>query len=117
MKASKNIRLLTALAGILTAAVIVVTQLFCFELSGAVDQEIKTEQQSQSTSDQEPVFVSVLSYSMPSSVHILPGMEFTFIEELLLDSGNTTVVPTTLLQGAGKLFKALFSVIISPNAP
>jgi hypothetical protein len=45
------------------------------------------------------------------------NQEFSFIEELILDSDETEANPINVQLATGRLFKALFSFIISPNAP
>lgn len=110
-------RLFTVLLGVLTALVIVLTQLFYFELSESAVQNSETEQQNSSSSDQENIISLPSSYSLPASAHVDLNHEFTVIKEILFDVELLELPPVELQASAGRLFKALFHFIISPNAP
>jgi len=116
MKPFGKIRLLTVLTGILTALLIVFTQLFYFEISRSSSQEQETEQQSNSSNEEESISLPS-SYSLPASTHVVLNHEFSFIEELLFDGEKTDTSPVELTISTGSLFKTLFHFIISPNAP
>jgi hypothetical protein len=118
MKSLLKTRYMIASLGILTALVIVLMQVFCFELSDDLIQKVDTEQQSESSDKNHDHFISLpASCSFPSSASLLLNQEFTFIEEFILGSEETEVNPVTVQLANGRLFKALFSFIISPNAP
>lgn len=117
MKTPEKIRLITVIAGVLTAVVIIFTQVFYFELSAPVKQNSEIEQESSSANHQEEIISLPSSYSLPSSTHILLEHEFSFIEEILFDGDDAFTLPVTLPLSSGKLFRALFQFIISPNAP
>lgn len=117
MKTTGKIRLLTLLLGILTALVIVVTQMFYFGAARVAEQTPVAEQQDATTSGDES-FISLPSlYSLPSSIHVVLSHEFSFIEEILLDGNQTESRPAELQLHPGRLFKTLFYFIIAPNAP
>lgn len=114
MSAFKNVRIVTLLAGVLTALVIGYTQLVYVELLQG--QKADTEQQS--TLPEEESYVSLpASYSIPSSTHVVLQHDFSFIEEFLLDANDDKPALEVLQLATGKLFRALFHYIISPNAP
>ena len=116
MKSSDRNRVISVWAGICAALVIVATQLFYVEVNEQVQSEIDTEQQNSPSGEQD--FISLpSSFSMPSSAHVVLNHEFSFIEELLLDTVQSEVSPVGKQLSTGKLFKALFHFIISPNAP
>jgi FlaG/FlaF family flagellin (archaellin) len=116
MKARKNIRLVTLLAGVLTALVIGYTQMFYAEVSQ--EQTSDTEQHSAASSqDEEHSILLPASYSIPSSTHVVLQHDFSFIEEILLAAETDEQAPVALQLATGKLFRALFHYIISPNAP
>jgi hypothetical protein len=116
MKTRNNIRLITLLAGVLTALVIGYTQMFYAEVSQA--QKSDTEQhRAASSQDGEHSILVPASYSIPASTHIVLQHDFSFIEEILLAAENDEQAPVMLRLATGKLFKALFHYIISPNAP
>jgi hypothetical protein len=117
MKTTQKIRFITVIAGVLTAVVIVLTQLFYFELSAPAKQNTQTEQESKTADHKEEIVSLPSTYSLPSSTHILLEQEFSFIEEILFDGDDAFTLPVTLPLSSGKLFRALFQFIISPNAP
>lgn len=118
MKSLLKTRILIATVGILTALVIVLMQVFCYEFSENLIQKVDTEQQSETSDKNHDHFISLpASCSLPSSASLILNQEFTFIEELILDGEETEVNPVNVQQATGRLFKALFSFIISPNAP
>ena len=118
MKSLLNTRILIATLGILTALVIVLMQVFCFEFTESLIQEVGSEQQSESPDKNHDHFISLpASCSLPSSASLMLNQEFSFIEELILGSEETEVNPVNVQLATGRLFKALFSFIISPNAP
>lgn len=117
MKALGKIRVLTVLIGMLTAFVIVFTQLFYFELSKTTEQKPESEQSATSTSGEESYISLPSLYSLPSSIHVVLSHEFSFIEEILLNGKQRESAPVELQLSPGRLFKALFYFIIAPNAP
>ena len=117
MRAIGKIRLLIVLTGVLIAGVIGFTQSFYFELSEVADQKTKTEQHDPASPGEETVISLPSSYSLPASTHISPEQEFSFIEEFLFQGEEAKVTPVAVLITTGRLFKALFHFIISPNAP
>jgi hypothetical protein len=118
MKSLLKTRILITTLGILTALVIVLMQVFCYEFSGNLIQKVDSEQQSESSDKDHDHFISLpASCSLPSSASLMLNQEFSFIEELILDSDETEANPVNVQLATGRLFKALFSFIISPNAP
>jgi hypothetical protein len=117
MKTSGKIHLLTVIVGVITAVVIVLTQLFYFELSTPIKLNTETEQESSASGHQGEVISMPSSYSLPSSTSVLLEHEFSIIEEILFDGEKAYSLPLALPLASGKLFRALFQFIISPNAP
>lgn len=118
MKSLLKTRILITTLGILTALVIVLMQVFCYEFSESLIQKVDTEQQSESSDNNRDHFILLpASCSLPSTASLILNHEFTFIEELILDNEETEVNPVNVQLATGRLFKALFSFIISPNAP
>lgn len=114
MKTVENKRVLIVLAGVLVALTIGFTQLFYFEAESAY-QKPDTEQQS--NTGEEEIISLPTSYSLPSAFHINLEHDFSFIEEILFDGDEPESTPVVLQLTIDQLFKTLFQVIISPNAP
>lgn len=118
MKASGKIRLGSMIAGIITAAIITLTQLFYFEVKTSTEQKPETEQQSSTTPVGQEQHLSLPApHSLPVSAHVVLSHEFSFIEEIIFGESNPEFRPVEMQRATGKLFKALFQFIISPNAP
>ena len=117
MKTLGKLRLVTVLVGVLTALMIVCSQVFYFEFSKPVAGKVETEQQGTSSSNQEEVISLPTTYSLPASTNVLQSHEFSFIEEILLNGKLTDFTPVDVQISIGGLFKTLFHFIIAPNAP
>jgi hypothetical protein len=103
--------------GLITAAVLVVSQLCCYQQNDFNKKEQKTEESGTvPTHDGENIFI-VAANSTISSIQTQIHQEIIFLFEILfLDNEQqswTTEVPIAL----GKYFRTLFHIIISPNAP
>jgi hypothetical protein len=100
--------------GLLTAAIIVCTQVFYYQAADFSKKDVKTEQEE---SSDHSLYLSAPSNSILSTSHVELNNEFTFVFEVLLNAeqneGNHAPLPLAL----GKLFQTLFNVIIAPNAP
>ena len=103
--------------GILTAFVIVFSQVFYVAHSAqSVQDDADTEQQS--SEPEEKGHVTLSTYSLPSpSTSLVLNHDFSFIQEILFDGQKPEGTPAIIQLSAGRLFKALFQFIISPNAP
>ncbi|MCK6616488.1 MAG: hypothetical protein L6Q51_02475 [Cyclobacteriaceae bacterium] len=105
-------RAITLITGVGIALAIVVSQLFYFRLVDRPVNPVETEQ------SEEAAFISMPSVTLPSSSSVVQtNQEFSFILEILLEDSHqhTEAVPFTSV--FDKLFRTLFRVVISPNAP
>ncbi len=103
--------------GSLTAAMVVVTQLFFFEgPRDTHDSGVKTEKTSDESSG-EKVFFSAPQPSVLSSFNAGLSHEAVFLFEILLDGREHKAWSPEVPVSLGKYFLTLFRTIISPNAP
>ncbi|MCU0357193.1 MAG: hypothetical protein MUE95_06405 [Cyclobacteriaceae bacterium] len=117
MKSGSKLRVLTVLAGILTAVIIVVSQVFLYEVN-VNSNDVPATEQSDKDSGEGQSFISIpSSLSIPSSVHVVGNHDFACIEEFLLGDNRDENTPVSITQITSRLFKTLFHFIISPNAP
>lgn len=108
----------TLFFGILTALVIVLSQLFWFQAATLTKKVAETEQQSDAPKKAtQEAHISLPSSSLPSSNTVVVEHDFSFIHEILFERENSPEVSKSVLQTAGKFFQTLFRAIISPNAP
>lgn len=108
----------TLFFGILTASVIVLSQLFWFQTATLTKKVAKTEQKSDAAQQtQEEAQISLPSSSLPSTNTVVVEHDFTFLHEILFEKETSPEVSKSVLQTAGKFFQTLFRAIISPNAP
>jgi len=115
MKRKSKIRLGTLIAGILTALVVVISQLFYFQTTAHSKKEVKTEQQ-QSEDSGDEAYITLPSSTLPSSVHIELEQSFCllviFSEEEEVEDQTINFTPPV-----SQFFQTLLGAIISPNAP
>jgi hypothetical protein len=113
-------RTLTMIVGVITALVVVFSQVFYFDAPNYAKKEAKTGQEKKKNKEDETgkSYVSLPSISQPTaSTNVEADHALTFLQEILFENkkepGNHAAVPLSL----GKFFHTLFRVIISPNAP
>lgn len=106
----------TIFFGILTALVVVFSQIFWFE---AADFEKKTAetQQTTGTADDTEAHITLPSTSLPTTQNIEVEQEFSFLHEILFEEKQETESDQKLTLTVGKFFHRLFRAVISPNAP
>ncbi len=102
--------------GVLTAVILIVSQLFCYQHSVVIKKEVKTEKQEKETSEQGPHFIMAAGPGL-SSVQTQIHQEIAFLFEILfVEEKQYPWIPEVPL-ALGKYFQTLFQTIISPNAP
>jgi hypothetical protein len=105
----------TIFFGIVTALVVVFSQLFWFQAADFGKKLAKTEQQAD-VPDTE-AHISLPSTSLPAPNTIQTGQEFSFLHEILFEAESENKPEQSLALVAGKFFTTLFRTLISPNAP
>jgi hypothetical protein len=102
--------------GIITATVIVLSQLFWFQTVDFSKKKAATEQ-TEDANQQEEAYISIPSSSIPSGTSVEQGQESSFIQDLLFKKEKASEIATSLPTAVGKFFQTLFRVLIAPNAP
>ncbi len=116
-------RIFLIIAGLLTASVILFSQLFYVQTTSFSKKEIKTEQtekqdaQKEKEVPQDLVVTSISQLSVPAASTIEVEKEQAFIFEILFEQEIAFPTKVEVNRTLGKLFQHLFRVIISPNAP
>jgi hypothetical protein len=104
------------IAGIVTALVIVFSQLFFFQVSNYNKKDVKTEKQQEQQSDES--YISLPSVSQPSSSLLVEGIQKSAcLFEIVFEENEEEPEPSDVPLSLSKFFHTLFRVIISPNAP
>lgn len=120
MKGVKNIskykHAIGMATGVVTALVILFSQVFYFDYAPETQSQVKTEQsQDQDGSETTDVTISQDAVSSIVQVNINQGLHFiSDIHFSVTDLGDFEIVT---IPDLNKYFKALFNLIISPNAP
>jgi hypothetical protein len=109
-------RILTLLAGIVTAGVIVFSQLFYFQAANYCQEKVDTEQHDQKT-DAPESYISIPSSTITSTTSIEINQDISFVLETLLEKEADEETSHSIVLPASKFFHTLFRFIISPNAP
>ncbi len=119
MAKKAHIQTTTIITGVLTALIIVVSQLFYFEQAHTCKKEIKTEQQQQSDQSQsdDGAYITLPSSTLPSSTHVEFNQEAFCLFEILFEEEKTEEHDFNVSLPLSKFFQTLFGAIISPNAP
>jgi len=108
----------TLILGILTAVVLIVSQLFCYQNSDVQKKETKTEEHSgkESSGDQSTFFIVAASQGLSSfQTHISQDVILLF--EIFFQENEDHHWKPEVPLALGKYFQTLFNIIISPNAP
>jgi hypothetical protein len=114
-------KILTMVAGVITALVVVFSQVFYFQAPAYAKKEVKTgheKKEKQSEQKDKRQFLSLPSISQPTaSTNVEADHESAFLLEILFEDKAEPADHTAIPRSLGKLFHTLFRVIISPNAP
>ncbi len=116
MENSRKYKVLTLLAGIATAAVIVFSQLFYFQAATYCQKKVETEQQSKQAEKSHDFYVSIPSNTISSVSHIEISEAMAFVTETLFETEEDET-PVEFPVIVNRLFQAMFRFIIAPNAP
>jgi len=117
MKTAENIRFWSLAMGILTAGAIVFTQFFYFDHQASEKSVSIEHQDATSDSEEGGQYISQPSFSQPVTSAFVLQHELAVIHEILFGDHEPEETPVQLTLSTGKLFRALFQFIISPNAP
>lgn len=109
-------KILTLLAGIVTAGVIVFSQLFYFQAANYCQEKVDTEQHDQKT-DAPESYISIPSSTITSTTSIEINQDISFVLESLLEKEADEETSHSITLPVNKFFHTLFRFIISPNAP
>lgn len=114
-------KIATLILGVITAVVVVFSQLFCFQdfstdsKANSTEQSANADQESDQTTEN---YITQLSSPSTSSANIVVEQDFSFIQDITQQIKEVKKeLVNTLVIRTGKLFETLFSAIISPNAP
>jgi hypothetical protein len=114
-------KIATLILGVITALVVVFSQLFCFQdfstatPSDNIEQSANAEKEAGNTAEN---YITQLSSPSTSSSSIVVDQEFSFIQDIAQQVKEVREeLVSTLVVRTGKFFQTLFSAIISPNAP
>jgi hypothetical protein len=116
MKSLFRHKILTLLAGIATAGVIIFSQLFYFQAANYCQEKVDTEQQAHKKDGTES-YISIPSSSIASSSHIEITQDLSFVLEILFEGDSKEEEVTRISVPVNRIFQTLFRFIISPNAP
>jgi hypothetical protein len=109
-------RILTLLAGIATAGVIIFSQLFYFQAATYCQEKVDTEQHDKKK-DAPESYYSIPSSTISSTSSIELHQDLSFILETLLEEETDEASSHAISIPVNKFFHTLFRFIISPNAP
>lgn len=116
MKSVLRHRILTLLAGIATAGVIVFSQLFYFQAANYCQEKVQTEENAQG-GGAEKTYVSIPSSTISSSTSIEINQDLSFVLEILLEQETEDDPSQKIVLPVNRFFQTLFRFIVSPNAP
>ncbi len=99
----------------LTVMAIVFSQLSCFQVIHHTKDTVKTEQNEEPSGEQ--IYISLPSSNLPSSTHVELNQTMVFLFEILFEKKEIQKENFNVLLPPNRFFKALFTSVISPNAP
>jgi len=104
--------------GVLTAAIITVSQLFSYQSIDSNKKETKTEKHSEEPSSAErSAFIAMTSGSVLASIQSHLHQEVIFLFEIFFQEDESYPWIPEVPVALGKYFQTLFHIIIAPNAP
>jgi hypothetical protein len=106
--------------GVITALVVVFSQVFYFQASNYAKKEVKSgqEKKQDKQSETDNHYTSLPSISQPTTAtHVEADHESSFLLEILFEDKEEPTDLAAVPLSLGKFFHTLFRVIISPNAP
>ncbi|HEY8938418.1 MAG TPA: hypothetical protein VIM65_24530 [Cyclobacteriaceae bacterium] len=106
----------TIIMGLITALVVIFSQVFFFEAARYSKKEVKTEKQEKQKNADDSC-ISLPSFSQPTSAHVEINTKPFCLFEILFEENEQPEVSQSVPLSLGKFFQTLFRVIISPNAP
>jgi len=109
-------RFLTIAMGILVVLGIVLSQVLHLSLEAPQKKQAKTEQHQEENSDGQ-MHVSVPSSSLPSSTHLELNPNVFLLFEILFEEEVFEVPELNFFTLSSQIFRTIFGVTISPNAP
>jgi hypothetical protein len=106
------------LGGLLVVA-IVCSQLFGFQVnpSSSLKKGVATEEQKKTNHSGDETYVSLPSFSLPSSVHVHLNLDSYCLFEIVLEEKQEIISSPQTAPLQQKFLITLFRTIISPNAP
>ena len=116
MKSLSRHRIIILLAGIVTAGVIVFSQLFYFQAATYCQEKATTEKHEQKK-DAPKTYFSIPSSTISSAPGIQINQDLSFVLETLLELESEEESTPAVSLPVNKFFQTLFRVFISPNAP
>ena len=115
MKSLFRHKILTLLAGVATAALVVFSQLFYFQAANYCQKKAETEHHDKKT-DATETYISIPSSTISSTSHVEIHQDLSFVLEVLFDR-EPEAETFTISFPVNRFFQTLFRFIISPNAP
>lgn len=115
MKSLFRHKILTLSAGIVTAGIIVFSQLFYFQAATYCQEKVNTEHEQKS--DAPESYISIPSSTISSTSNIEIHQDLSFVLEILFEKKTDEESNNTISLPVNKFFHTLFRFIISPNAP
>ncbi len=116
MKSLFRHRILTLFAGVVTASVIIFSQLFYFQAATYCQERVDIEQHDQKEGTAES-YISIPSSTISSTSHIEISQDLNFVLEILFERKPDEEIITRISHPVNRFFQTLFRFIISPNAP
>src|SRR6478735_9075223 len=115
MKSLFRHKILTLLAGIATAGVIIFSQLFYFQAANYCQEKAAIEQhEHEQKKDGAESYISIPSSSISSSSHIEITQDLSFVLETLFEHESKEEEVTRISFPVNRFFQTLFRFIISP---
>jgi hypothetical protein len=105
--------------GVITALVVVFSQVFYFQPTNYSKKEVKSEhgKKQEKSSENNHSYISLPSISQSTSTHVEVDHESSFLLEILFEGKEKETRSAEIPVFFGKFFHTLFRAIISPNAP
>jgi hypothetical protein len=116
MRSLSKYKILTLLAGIATAGLIVFSQLFYFQAATYCQKKAETQQHDQKKTGTE-TYISIPSSTISSTSHIEIHQDISFVLEILFKQEAEEETTPKIALPVNRFFQTLFRFIVSPNAP
>ena len=98
-------------------ALLIAFSQFLMPECGDSTEKVKTEQSGKTAGEEEPIYISLPTYSLPVPINVQVNLDAYCLFEILFEEDIDEDYVEEHVSYTDRFFETMFQVIISPNAP